>query len=86
MTSIQELFVQLGTLRANVLQDHLQKCRSIKVKRLFLFLARESGHGWYKKLNRSRVKLGSGKRSIEPGGVYDSEFEITVARRESEKI
>jgi len=57
----------------------LEGCSSIKVKRLFLYCAREAGHSWYLALDRSRVDLGAGKRELVKGGTLDKEFLLTVA-------
>lgn len=78
LESIQPLFIQFATLRSKIIQSHLEKCNSIKVKRLFLYLARESNHSWYKDLDKNKIELGSGNRVIAVNGVLDSEFMITV--------
>jgi hypothetical protein len=56
----------------------LESCASIKVKRLFLFLAEKANHSWVKHLNIEKIDLGSGKRSIVKNGVYNPKFKITV--------
>lgn len=68
----------LATLRPEVVQDLLEACRSVKAKRLFLFLAEEADHAWVKQLSLSRVVLGKGKRSIVKGGKLDPKYQITV--------
>ena len=68
----------LTTLRPDLVQELLEACRSIKAKRLFLFLAEESGHQWFKQLDASRFNLGKGKRSIVKGGRLDAKYQITV--------
>ena len=75
------LVEMLTSLRPELVQELLERCRSIKVKRLFLFLAEESEHQWVKKLDLSRVNLGSGKRSIVKGGRWDPKYQITVEPR-----
>lgn len=70
----------LGTLRPAVVQHLLEQCTSVKVKRLFLYLAEKAGHAWLKHLDRSGVDFGSGKRSIAPGGVYVPKYEIIVPK------
>ncbi|MBI4667613.1 MAG: type IV toxin-antitoxin system AbiEi family antitoxin [Elusimicrobia bacterium] len=72
------LMGSLATLRPNLLQTLLESCRSVKAKRLFLFLAEEAGHAWVKQLNLKRVQLGKGKRSVVKGGRFDSKYQITV--------
>jgi hypothetical protein len=68
----------LTTLRPELVQQLLEACRSVKAKRLFLFLAEEADHPWVKELSISRVDLGKGKRSIVKGGRLDAKYQITV--------
>lgn len=70
----------LTTLRPKIVQELLERCLSLKVKRLFLFLAEECNHAWMKKLNLSKIKLGKGKRVIEKGGAFNPKYLITVPR------
>lgn len=55
--------------------------RSVRVKRVFLLLARHSGHAWYSRLDLTRVDLGTGKRQLTAGGCLDKQFLITVAEQ-----
>ena len=73
-----EIMEGLNNLRPSQVQALLEQCSSIKVKRLFLYLAGKSGHEWVKHIQLDRIDLGKGKRSIIKGGVYDSEYEITI--------
>jgi hypothetical protein len=68
----------LTSLRPSLLQTLLESCASIKVKRAFLYLAREAGHAWYERLDKTRIDLGKGKRMLVRGGRLDAEFMITV--------
>ncbi|OFZ29016.1 MAG: hypothetical protein A2622_13055 [Bdellovibrionales bacterium RIFCSPHIGHO2_01_FULL_40_29] len=68
----------LTSLRTGLLQELLEKCKSVKVKRLFLHLANRINHSWFQKLNQSRIELGAGKRLIYKNGYYDSKYRITV--------
>jgi hypothetical protein len=70
----------LTTLRPKLVQELLEACRSIKVRRLFLFLAEECNHSWIKKLNLSRLSLGKGKRVIQKNGVFNAKYGITVPK------
>ena len=70
----------LNTLRPSAVQHLLQKCRSVKVKRLFLFMAERSGHAWVKHLDLTKIETGRGKRSFAKGGVYVSKYQITVPK------
>ena len=74
-----ELVGGLAILRVDLMQALLESCSSMKVKRLFLYCAREAGHSWYPSLDRSRIDLGTGKRELVKGGKLDKEFLLTVA-------
>lgn len=76
------VFEGLGTLRPKESQNLLQVCRSVRVKRLFLWMARDCGHPWFKYVDTEQADLGSGKRVIYKGGKLDREFLITVPRPE----
>jgi hypothetical protein len=64
-----------------MLQELLVQCRSVKVKRLFMYLAEECNHAWVKKLDVSKVNFGKGKRMMVRGGRFDSKYNITVPVR-----
>lgn len=70
----------LTTLRPKLLQPLLEQCSSIKAKRLFLYMASKAEHDWIKRLDTSKLKLGTGDRTISKGGAYISEFGITVPK------
>jgi len=68
----------LTTLRPKTLQPLLEQCGSIKVKRLFLYLASRAGHDWFKRLDTTKLELGTGDRTITKGGVYVAQYGITI--------
>jgi hypothetical protein len=68
----------LTTLRPRLVQSLLEQCRSVKVKRLFMFLAEACNHAWIKNLDLSKVNFGKGKRMIVKGGRLDAKYNITV--------
>ena len=70
----------LATLRSEMVQILLVMCRSVKVKRLFMFMAEKHGHSWVSELDVSRFDLGKGKRMIVPKGHFDTKYRITVPR------
>jgi len=77
-THAAELFEGLTVLRPSLVQQLLEGCTSIKVKRLFLFLAKRQDYPWTRKLETSRITLGQGKRLVTRGGRLDRNFFITV--------
>jgi len=68
----------LTTLRPELVQTLLERCWSVKVKRLFLFFAEKCNHPWLPKVSLKKVKLGKGKRLIVKGGRFDSKYQISV--------
>jgi len=73
-----QLMGMLKDLRPVLVQSLLEDCMSVKVKRLFLFLAEAHQHAWVKELNRDRINLGSGKRMITKGGNFCSKYQLSV--------
>jgi hypothetical protein len=76
--SASELFQGLTSLRPRKLQSLLERSPSVKVKRLFLFLAHYYQHPWLKRLDENKVELGSGNRQIVQGGYVDKQYQVTV--------
>lgn len=68
----------LSNLRPKLVSELLISCTSIKVKRLFLYMADKSDHQWVKFLDRSNVILGSGDRSIVKNGTYNPTYKIII--------
>ena len=68
----------LVNLRPQRVSALLRACQSIKAKRLFLALAERAGHAWFRHLDLEGVELGSGKRSLFPGGKLDPKYHITL--------
>jgi hypothetical protein len=75
---VDVLMEGLHGLSPRRLQTLLAECRSIKVKRLFLWFAERHGHPWLKHLDPAAVDLGHGKRMIVRGGRFDPRWQITV--------
>ncbi|MDO3386604.1 type IV toxin-antitoxin system AbiEi family antitoxin [Gilvimarinus sp. SDUM040013] len=80
LLEVFELMEGLNNLRPASVQALLQSCTSVKVKRLFLYLADKAGHEWLSHINLDTVDLGSGKRAIVNDGVYVSKYQITVPK------
>jgi hypothetical protein len=68
----------LLSLRPAYLQQLLEECTSVKVKRLFFFFADRHQPAWLRHLDRARVDLGKGKRMLVRGGRLDPVYQITV--------
>ncbi len=68
----------LSNLSPRRMQKLLVDCASVKVKRIFMFLADRHNHAWVKRLDRKAIDLGSGKRMLVKGGRYVAAYQITV--------
>ncbi|WP_447882998.1 type IV toxin-antitoxin system AbiEi family antitoxin [Serratia fonticola] len=80
LMEVYELMESLNNLRPATVQKLLESCSSVKVKRLFLYLADKAGHEWLSYINIQNIDLGTGKRSIAEGGIYIPEYRITVPK------
>jgi hypothetical protein len=78
ITEAYQILSGMVNLRPVLLQSLLEECKSVKVKRLFLFMAKKANHQWFEFLNQTAIDLGSGDRSIVSNGIYNSEYRITI--------
>lgn len=74
----------LSRLRPQVVQDLLERCQSIKVKRLFLYFSEYYQHPWANDLNIEKLDLGKGKHTIAEGGVFNAKYKISTPRLKEE--
>jgi hypothetical protein len=79
-TECYELLESMTSVRPQGVQKLLEACSSVKVNRMFLFLAEKTGHSWVRHLDQSKLELGSGKRSLAKNGVYIPAYQITVPK------
>ncbi len=75
-----EIMEGLNNLRPKQVQELLEQCTSIKVKRLFLYMAKKSQHDWFNYINLEKIDIGKGKRSVVKEGVYIADYGITVPK------
>jgi hypothetical protein len=75
-----QVMAGLVNLRPAIVQQLLEACSSIRVKRLFLYMAEKAEHPWLPLLDTARLQLGRGDRSIVIGGVYVGRHKITIPR------
>ena len=78
-----QLMEGLTILRPSVVRDLLVNCRSVKVKRVFLWSAETTRHAWFDRLNLAQVDLGKGNRQLYKGGRFDPKYQITVPAQEN---
>ncbi|WP_273266797.1 type IV toxin-antitoxin system AbiEi family antitoxin [Flexistipes sinusarabici] len=74
----------LNNLNPDKVNKLLKSCSSVKVKRLFLFMADEIGHAWFKYINLNDIDLGKGKRSFGKNGTYIDKYKITIPKNVKE--
>lgn len=75
---VDKLMESLSNLSPRRLQKLLSDCRSVKVKRLFLFFADRHQHAWAKRIKKDDIDLGKGKRMLVRGGKLNLTYQITV--------
>ncbi|WP_194208208.1 type IV toxin-antitoxin system AbiEi family antitoxin [Superficieibacter sp. 1612_C1] len=73
-----ELFQGLVNLSPRKVEVLLQASRAVQTNRLYLFLAEHYGHAWVKRIDKTNIDLGAGKRQIVSGGKLDQKYQITV--------
>jgi len=76
----EQLMEGLADLSPRRLDALLRRTRSIKVKRLFFWLAERQGHAWMKRLDAGDFDLGRGKRVLARDGQLVSRYGITVPK------
>ncbi|MDE0151335.1 MAG: type IV toxin-antitoxin system AbiEi family antitoxin domain-containing protein [Bdellovibrionales bacterium] len=76
--TLERYFEGLLNLRGLLVQKLLENCSSIKVKRVFLYMADKLKLPVMKSLNTRRIQLGQGKRVIIKEGKLDKTYNITV--------
>ena len=76
----RQLMEGLPTLGPKLIQQLLEACTSVKVKRLCLYLADVTQMPWRAAIKDARLDLGSGKRQIVAGGYLNARYGITVPR------
>lgn len=78
LLEVYELMEGLNNLRPVTVQKLLESCTSVKVKRLFLYMAEKAGHDWFNYLKTEKIDLGSGKRVVVLGGRFNAKYQITL--------
>ncbi len=76
----EQLMKGLADLSPRRFDALLRRTRSIKVKRLFFWLAERQGHAWMKRLDAGDFDLGRGKRVLARDGRLVSRYGITVPK------
>ena len=79
-----QLVEGLANLKPKLLNELLSDCNSVKVKRLFLYMAEKANHQWLQFLNTDQIGIGTGNRMLEEKGVYIAKYLISVPKELAE--
>jgi len=80
LMDVYYLMEMLTSLRSSVVTKLLEQCSSVKVKRIFLYMAEKAKHSWFNRLDLNHVTLGSGTRSLAKGGVKVAKYDIVIPK------
>jgi len=78
LVEVYQIIEGLQTLRPSLVQELLENCKSIKVKRLFLYMAEKANLPVLKHLKMVKINVGSGDRTIVAEGEYVSKYGLTL--------
>ena len=70
----------MTTLRPKLVQEMLEACESVKVKRVFLYLATRANLPVMRHLDTSRIDLGVGDRSLARMGRYVRAYQLLLPK------
>lgn len=70
----------LVNLKSKLLSELLAECSSIKVKRLFLYMAEKNNHQWLQFIKTEQINLGNGKRMLTKNGLYVSKYQLSIPK------
>jgi len=77
---LDQIMSGLTTLRPRIVQELLEKCGSVKAKRLFMYFAEKHSHAWVNRVECKKIDFGSGNRSLCGNGRYDSKYKIVIPK------
>lgn len=70
----------LSTLRPKLIQQLLERCSSVKAKRLFMYMAEKTHFPWVEDIDKTKIDFGSGRRMIVPTGKYIKQYDMTIPK------
>lgn len=79
-----QIMESMTTLRPKVVEGLLTACGSVKVKRLFLYMAEKANHQWLQFVDQSKLDLGKGERSLSKGGAYVAKYNLVIPKELAE--
>ena len=70
----------MTSIRPKLMQSLLEQCTSIKVRRLFLYLAERANLPVVRHLELDRIDLGTGDRSLVANGRYVAKYQLLLPK------
>jgi hypothetical protein len=70
----------LVSLKPKLVNELLMNCKSVQVKRLFLYMAEKANHQWFQFLKSEDLDIGKGNRMVTQNGVYNSKYLISIPK------
>jgi hypothetical protein len=74
------LFEGLVNLKPKLVNELLNVCNSVKVKRLFLYMTEKANHQWFQFLKTDQIGIGTGNRMLAESGVHIPKYLISVPK------
>lgn len=78
------LFEGLVNLKPKLIAQLLNSCKSVKVKRLFLYMTDKANHQWKQFVELDKLDIGKGSRALVKQGVYQKKYLISVPKELTE--
>jgi hypothetical protein len=78
LKEIAQIMEAATNLRPVILRQLLETCSSVRVKRIFLYLAELQKHAWFNFLDLDKIDLGSGKRVISASCRLNKKYSIVI--------
>lgn len=77
-----QLLEGLANLKPKLITELLVNCKSVKVKRLFLYMAEKANHQWFQFIQTDSIDLGKGKRMIAKKAIstYIPKYLISIPK------
>lgn len=80
LIEVSQIAEGMLTLRPSLMQSLLEACGSVKVKRLFLYLAERNNLPVMAHLDVTKFDLGTGDRSLTKAGGYVPKYQLLLPR------
>lgn len=77
-----QIFEGLVNLKPKLIMELLVNCKSVKAKRLFLYMAEKANHQWFQFIQTNNIDLGKGKRMLTKKGTstYIAKYLISIPK------